>query len=142
MDWKDVYPRPHMRRENWQSLCGEWLLQGEEIAGAEFAAVPSCRREEELFYSTSFDFERTEDVVLLHFEAVDQIADVKLNGVDLGIHSGGYLPFVFDISDIVLDGINTLEVHVVDRLSHDYPYGKQKKDRGGMWYTPMSGICG
>ena len=129
-----------MRRENWQSLCGEWLLQGEEIAGAEFAAVPSCRREEELFYSTSFDFERTEDVVLLHFEAVDQIADVKLNGVDLGIHSGGYLPFVFDISDIVLDGINTLEVHVVDRLSHDYPYGKQKKDRGGMWYTPMSGI--
>ncbi len=79
-------------------------------------------------------------MVLLHFEAVDQIADVRLNGVDLGIHSGGYLPFEFDISELALDGINTLEVHVVDRLSHDLPYGKQKKERGGMWYTPMSGI--
>ncbi len=140
MDWKDIYPRPQLVRENWQSLCGDWLLQGEEIAGGEFCTVPSCRTEEELFYSKSFEFERSDDVVLLHFEAADQIADVKLNGVDLGIHCGGYLPFEYDVSDLVLDGINTIEVHVVDRLSHEYPYGKQRKDRGGMWYTPMSGL--
>ena len=140
MDWKDVYPRPQLRRENWQSLDGQWLVQGAWAEGGGFAAVPSCSAEEEIFYSTSFDFERTEDVVLLHFEAADQIADVRLNGADLGIHSGGYLPFEFDISDKVVDGVNCLEVRVADRLSHDYPYGKQKKDRGGMWYTPMSGL--
>ena len=140
MTWKDVYPRPQLRRENWQSLDGEWMVQGAWTEGGGFAPVPSCRTEEEVFCSTSFDFERTEDVVLLHFEAADQIADVKLNGTDLGIHSGGYLPFEFDISDIVIDGVNTLEVHIVDKLSHDFPYGKQRKDRGGMWYTPMSGL--
>ena len=129
-----------MRRKNWQSLCGEWMLQGGELAGGGFCTVPSCRTEEELFYQTSFDFVRTDDVVLLHFGAADQIADVKLNGLDIGIHEGGYLPFEFDISDIVVDGVNVLEVHVVDRLDHFYPYGKQKKDRGGMWYTPMSGL--
>ena len=31
-------------------------------------------------------------------------------------------------------------VQVKDDLSHDYPYGKQRVDRGGMWYTPVSGI--
>ena len=140
MDWKDVYPRPQLRRESWQSLDGQWLVQGAWAEGGGSAAVPSCRTEEEIFYSTSFDFERADESVLLHFEAADQIADVRLNGVDLGIHSGGYLPFEFDISDIVVDGVNMLEVHIVDRLSHDYPYGKQRKDRGGMWYTPMSGL--
>ena len=139
-EWKDVYPRPQLRREKWQSLDGEWLAGGAFAEGSGFMTVPSCRTEEEVFYSTSFDFERTDDVVLLHFEAADQIADVRLNGLDLGIHSGGYLPFEFDVSDIVVDGVNSLEVRVVDRLSHDYPYGKQRKDRGGMWYTPMSGL--
>ena len=38
------------------------------------------------------------------------------------------------------DGENTVEVEVTNDLSPDYPYGKQKKNRGGMWYTPTSGI--
>ncbi len=134
MNWNDVYPRPGMVRKSWQSLCGEWTVNGEA------AYVPSCRTEEELWYKKSFDFKRENDVAILHFEAVDQIAEVMLNGRDLGRHAGGYLPFAFDISDIVTDGENTLEVHVIDSLSHELPYGKQKKDHGGMWYTPMSGI--
>ena len=140
MDWKDVYPRPQLRRKSWQSLCGEWMLQGEELPGGGLCTVPSCRSEQDLFYQTCFDFRREDELVLLHFEAADQIADVKLNGIDIGIHEGGYLPFEFDISDIAVDGVNVLEVRVQDRLDHLYPYGKQKKKRGGMWYTPMSGL--
>ncbi len=140
MDWKDVYPRPQLRRKNWQSLCGEWMLQGEELPGGGFCKVPSCRSEQDLFYQTCFDFRREDEAVLLHFGAADQVADVRLNGVDVGIHEGGYLPFEFDISDIAVDGVNVLEVRVLDRLEHLYPYGKQKKKRGGMWYTPMSGL--
>ena len=77
--------------------------------------------------------------VLLHFGAVDQIATVYLNGVLLGKHEGGYLPFSFDITDVLKEE-NLLEVKVIDALDTDYPYGKQTKKRGGMWYTPVSGI--
>ena len=33
-----------------------------------------------------------------------------------------------------------LTIVVEDTLDHTYPYGKQKDKRGGMWYTPVSGI--
>ena len=35
---------------------------------------------------------------------------------------------------------NRLVVKVTDTLDKKYPYGKQRKHRGGMWYTPVSGI--
>ena len=78
--------------------------------------------------------------VILHFGAVDQTAEVWLNGVRLGAHVGGYAPFSFDITDTLQDK-NELRVRVEDHLSrHVLPYGKQKRERGGMWYTPVSGI--
>ena len=40
------------------------------------------------------------DKVLLHFLAVDQIAEVYLNGQFLGKHIGGFLPFNFEIKNI------------------------------------------
>ena len=55
--------------------------------------------------------------------------------------AGGYLPFTFDISNVIYTNKeNTLLVKVTDKLSTRYPYGKQSKRRGGMWYTPVSGI--
>ena len=130
----DVYPRPQFKRSSWQSLNGTWQVNGEP------SYVPACRTEEKLEYVREFEFARADDVVLLHFGAVDQTAEVRLNGRCLGTHRGGYLPFVFDISDAVTDGTNRLEVTVIDDLDHALPYGKQRKDHGGMWYTPMSGI--
>ena len=78
---------------------------------------------------------------MLHFDAVDQIAEVILNGKSLGTHEGGYLRFTFDVTDCIKRvGENVLLVKVTDKLDLDYPYGKQCKKRGGMWYTPVSGI--
>ncbi len=77
---------------------------------------------------------------LLHFGACDQIARVTFNGKELGEHVGGYLPFSFDITAYVHAGENTVSVETEDRLDSDIPYGKQRKKRGGMWYTPISGI--
>ena len=37
-------------------------------------------------------------------------------------------------------GSNALRVEVTDILDMELPYGKQRKKRGGMWYTPISGI--
>ena len=77
--------------------------------------------------------------VLLHFGAVDQIALVSLNGTLLGEHEGGYLPFSLSVGDCLREE-NELWVAVRDDLDHAYPWGKQRIDRGGMWYTPVSGI--
>ena len=77
---------------------------------------------------------------LLRFGAVDQTASVRLNGHVLGFHEGGYLPFCFDATDALREGKNLLEVRAEDKLSHDYPYGKQTRKPHGMWYTPVSGI--
>lgn len=78
--------------------------------------------------------------ILLHFGAVDQIAEVFVNDIFVGKHEGGYLPFTFDITDVTNKRVNYLTVKVTDELDKAYPYGKQTKKRGGMWYTPVSGI--
>ena len=89
-------------------------------------------------FSLSEDFNRGK--ILLNFGAVDAVARVVLNGKILGEHAGGYLPFSFDITEAVTEGENLLEVFVEDFLDTDLPYGKQRRKRGGMWYTPISGI--
>ncbi|MGV9773833.1 glycoside hydrolase family 2 protein [Streptosporangium sp. NPDC003464] len=79
--------------------------------------------------------------VLLHFGAVDQTCRVLLNGVEVGGHTGGYLPFTCDITDALRDGENTLVVAVRDASdTGHHARGKQKLKRGGIWYTAQSGI--
>ena len=144
--WKE-YPRPQMRRDSWMSLNGMWKLDGEDIR------VPFPPQSKLSGYEKkikdSFTYEKTftlsEDVcgerILLHFGAVDQIAEVILNGKSLGVHEGGYLAFSYDVTECIKRvGENILQVKVTDKLSLEYPYGKQCKKRGGMWYTPVSGI--
>jgi len=48
----------------------------------------------------------------LIFHGVNYIADVWLNGVYLGYHEGGFTPFVFDVTDLLKDGLNELVVRV------------------------------
>ncbi len=75
----------------------------------------------------------------MHFGGVDQIAEAWINGSFIGRHVDGYTAFTFDVTDkIKRDGENVLEVRVTDILSKEFPYGKQRKKRGGMWYTPMA----
>ena len=144
--WKE-YPRPQMKREQWMSLNGMWKLDGDDVR------VPFPPQSKLSNYGKkvkdTFTYEKiftlSEEVkgerVLLHFGAVDQIAEVILNGECMGKHEGGYLAFSFDVTDYIKRvGENVLQVRVTDKLDLDYPYGKQCKKRGGMWYTPVSGI--
>lgn len=143
--WQE-YPRPQMRRAGYRILNGTWELNGKDIRMpfppqsvlSDYGEkVEDCLHYKKLFeLPPDFGKER----ILLHFGAVDQIAEVYVNRIFVGKHEGGYLPFSFDITDSIKEGENLLEVKAVDTLSHDYPYGKQKKKRGGMWYTPISGI--
>ncbi|MDE6880732.1 MAG: glycoside hydrolase family 2 [Oscillospiraceae bacterium] len=79
--------------------------------------------------------------VLLHFGAVDQSCWVYLNGQLVGRHEGGYLPFTFDVTAALTEGVNTLVLSVVDATSRSrHACGKQSLTPGGIWYTPQSGI--
>ncbi|MBQ6292641.1 MAG: glycoside hydrolase family 2 [Lachnospiraceae bacterium] len=151
----DAYPRPQMVRENWQNLNGLWAFGTDPERLKEQILVPFCpesllsRIGRTFPEGTLFCYRREFMVslplegrrLLLYFGAVDQIAEVFVNGVKAGSHTGGYLPFSFDITELVRpDAENELFVKVRDDLNHDLPWGKQKRDRGGMWYTPVSGI--
>ena len=78
--------------------------------------------------------------VILHVGAADQRADVFLNGKPAGTHKGGYEAFSFDVTSLLKEE-NYLQICCFDDLQdRSYPYGKQTLNRGGMWYTPVSGI--
>lgn len=124
-----------MIRDNYTSLNGEWIMNNNAVC------VPCCQQEKRLSYVKAFKYQKRNDRTILHFDAVDQLCSVILNDVYLGEHQGGYLPFEFDVSDIISDN-NKLYVEVIDELDMNYPYGKQSLKPQGMWYTAVSGIWG
>ncbi len=51
---------------------------------------------------------------LIHFGAVDYLAEVWVNGKRLGDHEGGYTPFTFDLTGKVHAGNNEILIRVFD----------------------------
>lgn len=143
----NAYPRPQMKRAGYQLLNSNWKLNGKSIQvpfpPQSLLSGYGKRVGSKLEYETTFTIpeEFVKERILLHFGAVDQIAEVYVNGALAGRHEGGYLPFVLDVTKLVQkEKSNHLTVKVTDTLNRKYPYGKQCKKRGGMWYTPVSGI--
>ncbi len=138
------YPRPSMVRDSYMCLNGKWddgvvvpFPLESSLSGFD-GEVPKT-----YIYHRKFcvEPEFIKDKVLLHFGAVDAVCDVRIDNATVFRHEGGYLPFEIDITDYVEVGkMQELTVEVNDSLDHFYPYGKQKKNRGGMWYTPVTGI--
>lgn len=109
------------------------------LSGVERQLMP----DQLLWYSRSFDRPEmtSNDRLLLHFEAVDYVCACWCNGSLLGTHIGGYLPFTFDITNAIQEGTNELLVCVADPSEHGVQLrGKQRLDRGDIWYTAQSGI--
>lgn len=80
------------------------------------------------------------DRAILHIDAADNSTRVRLNGHPVGEHSGGYDRISLDVTDFISEE-NVLEIFVTDHHeSRVMPYGKQCENRGGMWYTPVSGV--
>ena len=156
--WESEYPRPQLRRNSFISLCGDWSLA---VKGADGKFQPlgnicvpyppesrisgiarQLEKGEKYVYTKDFSLPEVKkgQRVLLHFDAVDQIAQVTVNQTEFSEHTGGYLPFELDVTDCAVSGTNRVTVEVRDELDHTLGWGKQKRDRGGMWYTPVSGI--
>ncbi len=155
------HPLPQARREHWLCLNGKWELAKETVSGtvvpagdilvpfspetlnsgipAPFVLLPG----EKLHYARRFfvDDKAISCRTVLHFGAVDSEATVRINGSEAGSHRGGYTPFSFDISHLLVPGENRIEVEVTDEGTRNGgAKGKQNDDRGGIWYTPQSGI--
>ena len=140
------YPRPQLRRDRFCMLDGEWRMNGMPVKVPFPPGSPASGFEgpvpEQMTYIRQFTVPDTwkDCRVLLHFGAADQTAEVYINDEFCGKHEGGCLPFTFDITDRLIPGENSLRAEIRDSLSVQYPYGKQSKKPGGMWYTPVSGI--
>lgn len=163
-----LHPRPDFSRNNWEILNGYWnfCFDDKDVGMKEqwFSApdfnltinVPFSYQSERsgikdkgihsiLWYSTAFNLSDSIQMPDIHlcFGAVDYHADVWVNGIYVGGHTGGYTPFRFYIGDLLhMVGENTVTVRVEDKAEPSQPRGKQywKPQNEMCWYQPSSGI--
>ncbi len=159
------YPREQMKRDSYLNLNGLWdytvTKDSDKAIPIEWdgqilvpfspeTALSQVKRQllpsEYLWYHRTLpEVERKNhtDRVLLHFGAVDQMCVVYVNGKAAGEHIGGYVPFSVDITELLRNDSfpNELILRVKDISdSSYYARGKQKLNRGGMYYMATSGI--
>lgn len=155
------YPRPIMERDKWQNLNGLWdyaiLPMGQQepqtfdgkilvpfaVESSLSGVQKELGKEKELWYRRTFTIpsDWKSKNVILHFGAVDWKAEVYLNNIKIGSHTGGYTPFCFDVTPFLTSGNQKLVVKVWDPTSDSsIPRGKQMTNPNGIWYTPVSGI--
>jgi beta-galactosidase/beta-glucuronidase len=165
---RSEYPRPQLRRDEWQCLNGEWGFERDlgksgrarglpaTDALAETITVPFPPESDlsgigERDFMKSVWYQREIDVsnewfdgrILLHFGAIDYESEVWINGESIGIHRGGYTPFTLDITDAVSAGTNVVTVCVRDEVrSGKQAAGKQSRsyESHGANYTRVTGI--
>ena len=159
----DVYPRPQLKRNSFINLNGWWDFTVQSVENdpavfpernADKIRVPYPVEsklsgiQKHFPEGTALWYRRDlpsvslkeNERLLLHIDAVDQEADIYINDQFVShIHTfegyGG-----IDITSFLREQ-NTLTVCVTDDLNRkEFPYGKQTLKRGGMWYTPFSGI--
>ena len=144
--WRFAFdPEKKGKREKWyRSLPGTLTIQVPFCYQSRLSGIGSQEHCDVVWYERSIDIPGEMTATrLLHFGAADYQADVWLNGQYLGGHTGGYTPFVFDITDLAAPGDRcTLTVRCEDRLDFDQPRGKQsyRPEPFACWYTPVTGI--
>ncbi len=164
---RNEYPRPTLVRDEWINLNGCWQFEIDNaMVGTEkeFYSgntelsdkinVPFCPESKLsgightdfmncVWYKKSFNLDRGDKRVILHFGAVDYHARVYINGEFAGEHIGGYTSFSLDITKHVVSGENCIVVCAEDDLrSGKQPSGKQspKLESFVCFYTRTTGI--
>ena len=158
----DYYPRPQLKRDNWQNLNGLWqyaitdknqtsipvkfdgkILVPFAVESALSGVGKTVGKDSLLWYKNVVNITKPRnEKVLLHFGAVDWQSEVYVNGKKVGTHEGGFDPFVFDITSYLNRGAQQeIALRVWDPTNDGpQPIGKQMKNPHGIWYTPVTGI--
>ncbi len=155
------YPRPQMVRSNWMSLNGVWQFQsgatndpapaGQNLAGVILVPFPMESALSGVMQYSPFSWYRRQFTVpsewsgqriLLHFDAVNWRSQIYVNGQNVGVHTGGYDPFTYDITSFATNGgPQELIVRVYSPVdSGGEPRGKQTLYPAGIMFTSSSGI--
>lgn len=155
------YPRPQMVRSNWMNLNGVWQFQfgaaadfvpvGRNLANLILVPFPMESALSGIMQYSAYSWYRRQFTVpagwsgqriLLHFEAVNWRSQIYLNGQSVGIHSGGYDPFSYDITSYLTNsGTQELIVQVFSPEDNGgEPRGKQTLYPAGIMFTSSSGI--
>ncbi|WP_419801321.1 glycoside hydrolase family 2 protein [Mucilaginibacter sp.] len=155
------YPRPQMVRSKWLNLNGLWEYQPGTSAqetmpkgklassilvpfAVESALSGVMEQHDRIWYRRKFTVPASwkGEKILLHFGAVDYESEVFINGKSMGIHTGGYDPFSFDItSALTKTGEQEIAVRVFDPTDNGgQPRGKQTLHPQGIMYTSTTGI--
>jgi beta-galactosidase/beta-glucuronidase len=160
--WRE-YPRPQLSRSDWLNLNGLWdywitdRLDTSRIKQRGMILVPfpiesalsgvkrPLAADELLWYQRPFILPDEWDGkrILLHCEAVDWETSILVNDQLVGNHTGGYLPFSFDITRYVARAQvqNQLMLSVWDPTdTHWQQRGKQTLKPQGIWYSAVSGV--
>ena len=161
--YRPEHPRPQFERANWTNLNGKWefeISDKKSIDNIQKLAmkieVPFCPESKlsgiehkdfmkSVWYRRVFniDKEKLKNRVILHFGAVDYVANVFVNGKKAGSHKGGYTSFSFDITELLKEGENVLCVNALDNTRNkNIPSGKQspQKESYLCMYTRTTGI--
>jgi hypothetical protein len=157
------HPQPIFERPVWQNLNGYWLFKADSTNAG---LTENWQTQTETFdkkilvpfswaspmseikmpkvnvgwYSRTFSIENAKNWegknAWLIFCASDFHTTVWLNGKEIGQHSGGYIPFSFNISENLVEGENKLVVRVEDEELQNRPSGKQYYGNAkGIWQT-------
>ena len=184
------HPRPRMQRDNYVMLNGVWdyaivpVDGGVDVETLARQAIPSrwdgqivvpfspeaplsgvgrtVQPSELLWYKRKIELSKLADDqrLILHFEAVDWMCACFVNGKLAGTHTGGYLPFSFEITNLLGpaaagESVGEVESSVIAESGATVELvlcvwdpsdtgsqlrGKQRLSRGDIWYTAQSGI--
>lgn len=162
------YPRPQFRRQEWESLNGEWEFAFDDDSSGEMkgyftgnvklnkkinvpfayqceaSGIADCAVHETVWYRRTFflNEDRANKHALLCFNGVDYEADVWVNGIHVVSHTGAYAPFFADVTKYLKTGENVLVVRAYDPNREDIPRGKQSwtGERFACWYHATTGI--
>jgi beta-galactosidase/beta-glucuronidase len=157
------HPLPNFERTEWQNLNGYWEFKADSnnVGLTEnWQAKPETFNQKILvpfswaspmseikmpnvnvgWYSKTFKTEKPKNRqgknTWLVFCASDFNTTVWLNGKEVGQHSGGYVPFCFNIEEFLSEGENQLVVRVEDEELQNRPSGKQYYGNAkGIWQT-------
>lgn len=163
-----LYPRPQLKREKWINLNGKWdfSFDDQEVGikhkwfndydydktilvpfpyQSKKSTINDQSVHDHIWYHRTFRLSKQKDqLILLHFGAVDYQCEVYIDGCLVGQHTGGSTSFKLDITSHVENEIeHDLTVYVYDPSFDPYiSRGKQtwKKDPFECFYHRTSGI--